>query len=71
MAFKLFLFFLSFIFFLYSSCGYYSFKGSLPSHIKRVAIPLFDNNTAYPGIHEDLTDKVTEDYHRSACTEFD
>jgi hypothetical protein len=47
---------------LISSCGYYSFKGSLPSYIKKVAIPLFDNNTAYPGIQEDLTNKVIDEF---------
>ena len=37
------------------SCGYYSFKGSLPSNLKTVAIPLFSDRTAYPDIREKLT----------------
>ncbi len=40
------------------SCGYYSFKGSLPSNLKTVAIPLFNDKTAYPNIREKLTDYV-------------
>ncbi len=36
----------------------YSFKGSLPSYIKNVAIPLFDDNTAYPNVRENLTNSV-------------
>lgn len=48
------------LFFGLSSCGYYSFKGALPSYIKKVAVPLFDDNTAYPGVREDLTNKVVD-----------
>ena len=44
------------------SCGYYSFKGSLPSYIKKIAIPLFDNNTEYAGIQEDLTNKLIDEF---------
>jgi len=36
----------------------YSFKGSLPSHIRNVAVPLFDDNTAYPNVRENLTNSV-------------
>lgn len=36
----------------------YSFKGSLPSYIRNVAIPLFDDNTAYPNVRENLTNSV-------------
>lgn len=42
------------------SCGYYSFTGSIPSYIKTVAIPLFDDNTSFPGVREDLTNKVID-----------
>jgi hypothetical protein len=42
------------------SCGYYSFKGALPSNLKNIAIPLFEDNTAYPGVREDLTNKVVD-----------
>lgn len=40
----------------------YSFKGSLPSHITTVAVPLFDDNTAYPGIREDLTNGLIDEF---------
>jgi hypothetical protein len=45
-----------------SSCGYYSFTGSIPSHIKTVAVPLFDDNTSFPGVREDLTNKVIDSF---------
>ena len=38
----------------------YSFTGSIPSHINTVAIPLFDDNTSFPGVREDLTNKVID-----------
>ena len=42
------------------SCWYYSFGGSIPSDIKKIAIPLFDDNTSYPGVREDLTNMVID-----------
>jgi hypothetical protein len=45
---------------LFLSCGYYSFTGSIPSDIKTVAVPLFDDNTSFPGVREDLTNKVID-----------
>ena len=47
---------------IFSSCGYYSFKGALPSHIKTVAIPLFENNTEYPNVREDLTNMIVDEF---------
>ena len=47
-----------------SSCGYYSLKGSLPPHLKTVAVPLFDNQTAEFGITETLTDAVIDEFVR-------
>ena len=41
------------------SCGYYSFKGALPSHLKTVAIPIFIDQSAYPGVQEKVTDSIT------------
>ena len=42
---------------------YYSFKGSLPSHIKTIAIPLFDDrNAQFPGVRENLTNKVVDEF---------
>jgi len=44
---------------LFISCGYYSFKGSLPSHLKTIAIPIFVDRSAYPGVQEKVTDSIT------------
>ncbi len=46
------------------SCGYYSLKGSLPPHLKTVAIPLFENRTPEFGITETLTDAVIDEFIR-------
>lgn len=47
-----------------AGCGYYSTtSGSLPSHIKTVAVPLFENEetrTLLYGVEEQLTDAVIE-----------
>ena len=51
----------SLLFIILAGCNY-SFKGSLPSHIQKVAVPLFDDNTAYPGIREDLTNGVIDEF---------
>ena len=51
----------SLLFIILAGCSY-SFKGSLPSHIQKVAVPLFDDNTAYPGIREDLTNGVIDEF---------
>ncbi|MCX6639885.1 MAG: LptE family protein [bacterium] len=42
-----------------SGCFRYSFSGAVPSHIKTVALPLFENKTAEYGISEEITDKLT------------
>ena len=47
---------LLFTHFLLVGCGFYSLAGSIPSHIKSIAIPLLDNQTAEYGITEDITD---------------
>ena len=41
-------------------CGYYSTSSSLPSHIKTVAIPLFENETHEVGLVEKFTDTVVD-----------
>jgi len=38
--------FFGIIFVLTIHCGFYSLKGSLPPHLKTVAIPLFENQTS-------------------------
>jgi hypothetical protein len=42
-------------------CGIYSFSGStLPSHIKTVAVPLFQNQTPEFGVDQQITDTVID-----------
>ena len=41
------------------SCGIYSFKGSIPSHINSVNIPLLINETPEFGVGEQITDEIT------------
>ena len=43
-----------------TSCGYYSMAGSIPPHIKSIAIPLVNNQTAEFGIAENITDNIIE-----------
>ncbi len=38
----------------------YSFGGSIPSDVTKIAIPLFDDNTSFPGVREDLTNLVID-----------
>ena len=47
---------------IFSNCGYYSFKGALPSHIQSVAIPIFIDKSGYPGMLEKTTDSVIESF---------
>jgi outer membrane lipopolysaccharide assembly protein LptE/RlpB len=44
-----------------AGCGY-SFRGNLPDHIKTVAVPMFTNKTAEPGVENFLTSAVVEAY---------
>ncbi len=39
-------------------CFRYSFSGAGPSHIKTIAIPLFENSTAEYGVVEQITDDL-------------
>jgi len=43
----------------YAGCVY-SFGGSIPSDVTNIAIPLFDDNTSYPGVRDDLTNLVID-----------
>jgi hypothetical protein len=45
---------------LIGACGYYSMAGSIPPHIKSIAIPLLVNQTAEFGIAEDITDNLLD-----------
>ncbi|MCD4664865.1 MAG: hypothetical protein K8R68_06295 [Bacteroidales bacterium] len=45
------------------SCGFYSFSGSsLPSHLRTVAIPMFENKTSEFGVREDITDAIINQF---------
>ena len=45
------------------SCSPYSFSGSsVPAHIKTIAIPLLENNTAEFGLTEQVTDALLDDF---------
>lgn len=41
-----------------SACWYYSFRGTLPPHIKNVAIPIFKDKTAEFNIQQVVTDQI-------------
>lgn len=55
---------MAFLFILFSgiSCVSYSFKGSLPSYLKTIYIPVFEDNTGYPGASLLLTQKVSDQF---------
>jgi len=40
------------------SCVKYSFKGALPSYIKTIAIPLFEDRSNWVGLQENMTEEV-------------
>lgn len=51
----------AFIIFILTGCGIYSFSGStLPSHIKTVAVPLFEDKTTEFGIDQKFTDGLID-----------
>lgn len=43
-------------------CGIYSFSGSLAPHLKTVAVPLFEDNTAEFGVKEAITDAIIDEF---------
>ncbi|MFQ5772098.1 MAG: LptE family protein [bacterium] len=55
---------LSLISILQYSCGPYSFSSSGATHIKTVAIPIFQDQTSEFGIKEKLTDAVINEFTR-------
>ena len=44
------------------SCMFYSMAGSIPPHIKTIAIPLLENETAESGVAEDITDGLIDEF---------
>ncbi len=59
---------------LHSGCSYYNVSGSLPSHIKTVAVPIFENETVeidiVEGITEEVIDAIIEDGNMKVVSEF-
>ena len=53
-------FFISAIFL--QSCGFYSMAGSIPPHIKNIAIPLVENQTAEFAMAETVTDNLVSKF---------
>lgn len=50
---------------LFCYCGYYSFSGSsLPSHLKTIAIPVFDDKTSEFGVREKISEALIEEFTR-------
>ncbi len=43
-----------------NGCGIYTFSGNVPGHLKSVAIPDFENQTAEYGVEEMLTDELLD-----------
>ncbi len=41
-------------------CVKYSFKGALPSYLKTIAIPLFEDKTYWAGLREEFTERVID-----------
>ena len=55
-------FLLTSYFFLLSGCMFYSMAGSIPSHIKSIAIPLVENQTAEFAMAETVTDNLVSKF---------
>ncbi len=49
---------------LLQSCAYYSFSPGSASHIKTIAIPLFEDRTAEFGIREQMTETLVQEFTR-------
>ena len=54
-----------FLNFISLSCGFYSMAGSIPPHIKSIAIPLMDNQTAEFDLAENITDVIIEEFNEA------
>jgi Lipopolysaccharide-assembly len=49
------------VFFLFNiQCVKYSFKGALPSYLKTISIPLFEDKTSWAGLREEITGKLID-----------
>ncbi len=60
------------IFFLLSLIGCYSFTGgSVPSHLKTISIPIFDDRSGFgePGLRENFTNRTIERFRKDNSLE--
>ena len=46
-----------------TACDSIPMKAALPSHIRRLAVPAFENKTAQPGLEAELTRKVVQGFN--------
>tara|TARA_B100000029_G_C17406763_1_gene899205 strand:+ start:331 stop:891 length:561 start_codon:yes stop_codon:yes gene_type:complete len=53
------------LFLFHTSCGFYSMAGSIPPHIKSIAVPLMDNETAEFGLAENITDSILAQFNEA------
>ena len=44
------------------TCRYSFSQSSLPSHIKTVAVPVFENETVEPGLQQEVTEAVSREF---------
>jgi hypothetical protein len=47
-----------------SGCGPYSFSGSASTHIKTIAVPVFEDRTAEFGVKERLSNAIIDEFTR-------
>ncbi len=45
-----------------AGCGVYTFSGAVPGHLKSIAIPPFENQTAEFGLAEDLSAALIDEF---------
>ncbi|MCA9733915.1 MAG: LptE family protein [Deferribacteres bacterium] len=48
----------------FTGCGYYSFSGSTLPHLKTIAIPTFQDDTAEFGVKDDLTNALIDAFSK-------
>jgi outer membrane lipopolysaccharide assembly protein LptE/RlpB len=53
---------LALIFLIVSGCGVYTFSGAVPGHLKSIAVPPFENQTAEFGLAEDLSAALIDEF---------
>ena len=51
--------------FLLSACSFYSLAGSIPPHIKSIAIPLMNNQTPEISVSSNITDGIIQQFNES------